>query len=214
MTSDCFATTKDGRTAHRGRTYVYVLACHGEDLAKVGFSRNPAQRFQALDRCFYDHFDLDRGMLIETDHLKDARRIERLFIERWPACRASAPLTVSDTAGGQTEWFRGISNEVVAFGHRLAQRYGYPVHAPLRPWLHAYFSEPADLLFSWSSALLEQIEQQSLHMPAHAWDLSYAIALSRALDLYERLHFNLQSLVPDDVLAWRSAFTRPTTCGP
>ena len=199
-------TTPDRRTAHRGRTYVYVLPCHGEDLVKVGFSKNPAQRFQALDRRFYDHFDLDQGMLIETDYLKDARRIERLFIERWPACRASAPLAVSDAAGGHTEWFRGISVEVAAFGYHLAQRYGYSVHAPMRMWLHAYFAERADLLFSWSSALLERIEQQSLHMPAHACDPSYAIALSRGLDLYERLYFELPSLVPDDVLAWRSAF--------
>ena len=41
------------RFASRGRTFVYVLPCRDEDILKVGFSRDPLDRFRTLHRRFF-----------------------------------------------------------------------------------------------------------------------------------------------------------------
>src|SRR5215472_5752189 len=94
--------------AGRGRTFVYVLPLCGEDLTKLGFTHDPVQRFRSFHPRFFALFDLERGLLVETGRLREARRLERLLIERWPEHRAQAPLLVAEAAGGHTEWFRGI----------------------------------------------------------------------------------------------------------
>ena len=63
------------RFASTGRTYVYVLPCRGEDLLKVGFTRDPLQRFRTLHRRFYAFFDLEAALLMETERLREARLI-------------------------------------------------------------------------------------------------------------------------------------------
>jgi hypothetical protein len=190
------------RAVRSGRTFVYVLPCLGEDLTKVGFTHDPIQRFRSFHPRFFALFDLESGLLVETGHLRDARRLERLMIERWPGCRASAPLLVSDTAGGNTEWFRGIAGEVQAFARRVADRDGYTVHAPLRQWLRARFDERADQLYEWSSRMLEMIEWQALALPLEARDVRYARALGDTLDACRVVDMDLAGLVPPAVLAW------------
>ena len=86
------------RFASRGRAFVYVLPCREEDILKVGFSRDPLQRLRTLHRRFYDFFDLDRALLVETDHLRDARAIERLLITGLADHRVLAPLVVPRSA--------------------------------------------------------------------------------------------------------------------
>jgi hypothetical protein len=190
------------RTTRGGRTFVYVLPCVGEDLTKVGFTHDPVQRFRSFHPRFFALFDLEAGLLIETPRLAEGRRLERLLIERWPEHRASAPLMVSETAGGHTEWFRGIGDEVGTFACRVAERYGYTVHAPLRSWLRLRFDEHADQLYEWSSRMLEMIEWQTLALPPESRDMRYARALSDTLDACCAVDMNLSSLVPQDVLAW------------
>ncbi len=102
------------RFASRGRTFVYVLPCRDEDILKVGFSRDPLQRMRSLHARFFEFFDLDRALLIECEHLRDARRIERLFITTFAEHRAPAPLVVPLAAAGHTEWYRGIHPRVTA----------------------------------------------------------------------------------------------------
>jgi len=86
------------RFASRGRTFVYVLPCRNEDILKVGFSRDPLDRMRTLHPRFFEFFDLDRALLIETDYLRDARRIERLFITTFADSQAPAPLVVRRSA--------------------------------------------------------------------------------------------------------------------
>jgi hypothetical protein len=186
----------------RGRTFVYVLPSLGEDLTKVGFTQDPVQRFRSFHPRFFALFDLEQGLLVETGRLRDARRLERLLIERWPEHRASAPLLVAETAGGHTEWFRGIGNEVDAFVRRTADRYGYVLHAPLRGWLHARFSERADQLYDWSQRLLEMIAWQEANLPPEARDPRYARALIDNLDACHAVGMPLDTLLPPEVLAW------------
>jgi hypothetical protein len=190
------------REDRRGRTFVYVLPCLGEDLTKLGFTHDPVQRFRSFHPRFFALFDLAQGMLIETRTLRDARHLERLLIERWPEHRASAPLLVSEAAGGHTEWFRGISGEVGVFAARVAERYGYALHVPLSDWLRRRFAERADGLYEWSSRLLEMVEWQALNLPAPARDARYAKALADTLDACHAVGIDLPELLPSKVLAW------------
>jgi hypothetical protein len=194
------------RTVHVGRTFVYVLPCLGEDLTKVGFTHDPIQRFRSFHPRFFALFDLHQGMLIETGTLRDARRLERLLIERWPDCRASAPLLVSEAAGGHTEWFRGIADEVGTFARRAAERYGYTVHAPLHDWLRSRFAERADQLYEWSSRMLDMVAWQALNVPAEAQDVRYAKILRDTLDACAAVDMDLAVLVSPCVLAWHGGF--------
>jgi T5orf172 domain len=190
------------RFASTGRTYVYVLPCRGEDLLKVGFTRDPLQRFRTLHRRFYTFFDLEAALLIETEHLREGRRIERLFIERWPEHQAPAPLVIPHSAAGHTEWFRGIRAPVSDFANILAQRYGHEVHAPLRVWLAARFLERSDVLFDWSLRMLDFIEYQALNLSLEDQTSPYTEALGDALDACRSVRLDVDALVPDSVLSW------------
>lgn len=190
------------RMAPRGRTFVYVLPCVGEDLAKVGFTHDPVQRFRSFHARFFSLFDLQQGLLVETGLLRDARRLERLLIERWPQHRATPPLLVADAAGGHTEWFRGIGEELGPFVRRVADRYGYTVHAPLSEWLRARFAERADRLYEWSERVLDMIQWQAANLPPEAHDPRYARALVETLDACHAVGLALADLVPSRVLAW------------
>jgi hypothetical protein len=190
------------RFAARGRTFVYVLPCRDEDLLKVGFSRDPLKRFHALHARFYEFFDLDRGLLIETDILRDARRIERLFISTFRDSRALAPLVVPHAAAGHTEWYRGIDEPVTTMAHELHTKDGFKLHSPLRPWLRARLDDHSDKLFQWSSRMLEMVEYEQFNPSPYEQAGRAARALREALDVHEALGFDLQELIPAVVLAW------------
>ena len=190
------------KRAHQGRTFTYVLRCQGEDLLKVGFSHDPIKRFHTLHPRFYSFFDLDESLLIETDRLKEARRLERLFIERWPEHQAPAPLAINAQAGGHTEWFRGVGDSVAVVAERLAERYGHPVHSPLRDWLRGQLLERADLLFAWSDRMYQIIEWQYQNQHAQARDSTYANSLRHVLDAMESVGIDSKALVPEPVHHW------------
>jgi hypothetical protein len=189
------------RFAARGHAYVYVLPCCDEDLLKVGFSREPMQRFHTLHRRFFEFFDLDRGLLIEVDRVAQARRIERLFLTSWIDQRAPAPLVVPVSAAGHTEWYRGIDAQVTALAHQLAQSEALVLHQPLRPWLAQQLTSRADTLYDWgermlTEALLErEYASQSASGPIER-------ALLDTLDLYESVGLALDRRLPEAVLEW------------
>lgn len=189
----------------RGRTFVYVLPSLGENLVKVGFTQDPVQRFRSFHPRFFALFDLEQGLLVETGRLRDARRLERLLIERWPEHRAAAPLLVADAAGGHTEWFRGVAEELDALVRRTAERYGYVLHAPLSGWLRVRFAERADRLYEWSQRLLAMVQWQAANLPPEARDPRYARALADNLDACHAVGMALDRLLPAEVLAWYRA---------
>ena len=114
------------RFASCGRTFAYVLPCREEDILKVGFSRDPLDRFRPLHRRFFEFFDLDCGLLLHIDHLRDARRIERLFIDTFADCHAPAPLVVPVAAARHTEWLRGVSPQVDALARHYVRSRASP----------------------------------------------------------------------------------------
>lgn len=188
--------------AHQGRTFVYVLRCKGEDLLKVGFSHDPISRFHALHPKFYNFFDLNESLLIETDRMKEARRLERLFIERWPEHRAPAPLTINPQAGGHTEWFRGVGDSITTVAERLTDRYGHRMYSPLFGWVRDRLLERTDLLFAWSERVYQIIDWQLQNQHALVRDTSYANSLRDALDAIEAVGIDSEPLVPKSVYQW------------
>lgn len=198
------------RFAAGGRTYVYLLPCREEDTLKVGFSRHPLQRLHALHRRYFDFFDLDRALLVEVDRLRDARRIERLLIQRFAADRVPPPLVVREAAAGYTEWFRGVAGEADQLVRRLVAEEGLTLHAPLRTWLRERFNEHADALYEYSLRLLESIEYELFNLPPNEQRGTTAAALRHLLEACESLGLNLDELVPSRVLIWyRDAWLEP-----
>jgi hypothetical protein len=183
------------------RTFVYVLPSLGEDLVKVGLTHDPLERFRAFHPRFYAHFDLECGLLIETEALREARRVERLFIERWPEHRARPPTLVNEAAGGHTEWFRGIGAHVPEFASHIAERYGYMLHAPLKAWLREKLAEQADVLYQWTHAMHSGIQEQALYAP-ELRDRRSESTLRDMLDVYAAMDFSLETLVPTAVFNW------------
>jgi hypothetical protein len=190
------------RFSSRGRTFVYVVPCRDEDILKVGFSRDPLDRFRTLHRRFFEFFDLDRGLLIETDHLRDARRIERSFIATFADHRAPAPLMVREAAAGYTEWFRGVSLPAEALAREVCVDQGLALHTPLSSWLRERFVERSALLYGWSARMLEALEYEYFNVPAPARSGHGEKALRDALDACAALGMEIMTLVPGKVLDW------------
>ena len=190
------------RFASRGRAYVYVLPCRDEDLLKVGFSRDPLQRLQTLHSRFFRFFDLDRAFLIATDTVRDARRIERRYIEAFADRRSPAPLVVPDAAAGYTEWYRRAYADAEAMAHAFRADDGYALHAPLRDWLRALFRERSALLFAWSAKMLEAIEYERFNATLSPTSTPVERALRDALDCFDELGIDIEPLVPEPVLRW------------
>jgi hypothetical protein len=190
------------RFASRGRTYVYVLPCRDEDILKVGFSRDPLQRLCTLHSRFFEFFDLERGLFIETDHLRDARRIERLFITTFADYRAPAPLVVPRSAGGHTEWYRGIYPLVEAMARDSCAAGGFVLHAPIGFWLRSRLAERSELLFGWSARMLDMVEFERFNVPAGEGNSRCENALREVLDAYVALGLDIRRWVPGFVDEW------------
>lgn len=190
------------RFASRGCTYVYVLPCRDEDILKVGFSRDPLDRFRTLHRRFFEFFDLERGLLIHADQLRDARRIEREFITTFTDFRAPAPLVVPQSAAGHTEWFRGVSPQADALARHICAERGFVLHAPLSSWLRDRFGEWSELLFGWSLRMLEMIEYQHFNVPPLERGAQAETVLREVLDAYVALDIDIGALLPASVFDW------------
>ena len=183
------------RVAARGRCYLYVFPCGWEDLCKLGISRDPLDRLQALHPRWFEFFELDRGLLVELDRVREARDLELSIAHALAEHKAVAPLTVRTAAGGHTEWYRGAASRLdMAFDMLRAQ--GHLLH-PLRPWLRDALEARSDRLFSWTQAVLDPdaLESGTCTVPAH-------LAVRDALDACTALGIDIAPRIPDAVLAW------------
>ncbi|MEJ7745846.1 MAG: GIY-YIG nuclease family protein [Luteimonas sp.] len=191
-----------GRTASRGRCFLYVLPCAYEDQLKLGFSRDPLQRLQSLHPRYFEVFDLDRAFLVEAETVREARALEFSLRRQLIAHNAPAPLTVRREAGGHTEWYRGAYAALAEAAAALAEG-GYTLHDPLRPWLRDALCARRDLLYSWAQAMLSLEE---LEDPAGMTMQSQRMALD-VLDAYVAFGIDLEPLLPDAVLRWHRGMT-------
>lgn len=189
------------RPAASGPSFVYVLPCMGEDLLKLGMSRDPLGRFQSLHPRWFDFFDLDGARLVETDSVREARAIETRLRRALRAHNAPAPLLVATAAGGQTEWFRGALDTLDREADALSSA-GLRVHTPARPWLHDALALRGSLLFHWSSQMLEAIDPDFAPALSGRPLTGLERTLRDALDAYDALRIEPDPRVPDAVLRW------------
>lgn len=193
------------RPASSGPSFVYVIPCLGEDLLKLGMSRDPLDRIRTLHPRWFDAFDLDAGWLLQTDSVREARAIEARLGRALHEHKAPAPLTVPASAGGHTEWFRGAQGALDDAVEALRAQ-GFVVHAPLRPWLRAALEQRSSLLFHWTSELFEGIDADAL--PLSRWPTPVERTLRDALDAQVALTLPPDDLVPARVLQWWRALRR------
>lgn len=189
------ALADDAHVPIDGRSFAYVFPCAWEDHCKIGFSSDPLARIAALHRRWFGFFDLEAGVLVEAESVRDARDLElelRAGLGDW---NAPAPLAVHVPAGGHTEWFRGASALLAARVQALASR-GYRVH-PLRPWLAAALAQRADALHEWSPAQLTVDELDGIAGPTAAQQ-----HVRDALDACATLDIDLQRRLPPAVWRW------------
>jgi hypothetical protein len=189
------------RPAASGPSFVYVLPCLGEDLLKLGMSRDPLSRFQALQPRWFDFFDLDGARLVETDSVREARAIGTRLRRALRAHNAPAPLLVSTAAGGGTEWFRGAQETLERESDALHGA-GLRVHAPARAWLREALALRGSLLFHWSVRMLEAIDPNFAPPLQSRSATGLERTLRDALDAYDALALDVEPLVPEAVLRW------------
>lgn len=185
-----------------GLSYVYVFPCAYEDLAKLGFSRDPLTRLETLHPRYYEFFDLQRGFLIETGTVAEARRLELELRRRLVEYNAPMPLTVRSDAGGRTEWYRGAFDTLQATAERMAEE-GSVVHRPLATWLRDGLLARRDLLYARSCAFMEGLEGDADVLDRPGFESVRRSALD-TLDAYAALDLPLAACLPAPLMAWYS----------
>jgi hypothetical protein len=191
----------------RGRAFVYVLACRDDTLFKIGFCRDPIERWRTLHPRFFEFFDLDRGALIATNRVSEARRIERELLDAFAIHQAFAPAVIPFSAAGHTEWFRGVLDDVMQVTEGAARREGLVLHRPPSAWLRSSLLMRKDLLYAWSGRVLEAIEYERYNASDERGRAMYERALGDALDLLHAVHLDFSSWVPPEVMRWHVTWT-------
>jgi hypothetical protein len=176
--------------------FLYVAVAAYEDLLKLGFSRDPLVRWQQLHPRWYEAFDLDRSLLVETETERDARDLELTLRRALIAHNAPAPLTARREAGGFTEWYRGAQETLRAAARDLQAR-GHAVHDPARPWLRAALARRLESLYAWSEAMLTPDELDGL-----AGTTRMQQATRDALDAFAALDLDVEPWLPPRVFEW------------
>jgi hypothetical protein len=181
-----------------GHCYVYVLPSAYEDILKLGFSRDPIARLQALHHRYFAFFDLERALLIETETVRDARKLELELARSIAVHGAPAPLEIRREAAGHTEWYRGAYDCLALATDALRAR-GFVVHTPAAPWIRESLTARSDKLFTWSGQMLEAIE-----LASHSGSTVDAMrrTLRDSLDAYDALAIDLRPLLPAAVWEW------------
>jgi hypothetical protein len=188
-------------TCSAARAFLYVLPCHGEDLLKLGFSRDPLARLQQLHARYFEFFDTDLAFAIETETVRDARALETRLGRALRLHAAPAPLTVPTAAGGATEWYRGAYAALDDAAVTL-ERDGYRLHRPLRGWIRERLLASAELLYAWT-ALLHPLELEARGTASRASRAQRRVA--DVLDAYRTENIDLSRWLPATVLDWHDA---------
>jgi len=189
------------RGPSRGLSYLYVLPCAYEDILKLGFSRDPLGRMQALHPRWFEFFDLDRAFLVEAETVRDARDLELGLAGVVAEHNAPAPLVIRREAAGHTEWYRGAFETLDTAAQALAAG-GYVVHAPLRPWLRERLVERSDRLFAWTQAMLPPEARNAASLAGQAEVPGVVRVVRDVLDAYLALGIDPNPLLPLDLSDW------------
>jgi T5orf172 domain len=199
MTGRIDTTIEFRRTLSRGPAAVYVLPHRGEAFLKLGFSRDPLARMQSLHPRYFDFFDIERSILIETPRVQDARAIETQLKRRLLAHRAPAPLDVRHEAGGESEWYRGAYEAIEETLDEYAVM-GYVVLRDARAQFGERLRKQSALTFEWAVLQWRVINEGDAFMVARATRV-----LTDTLDAFRFFEIDVVDVVPFDVAAWYAA---------
>lgn len=134
------------QTGYRGRAFLYVLVASGpEDLLKVGMTHDPLARWSAFHPRWFEAFDLEHSLLVETETRQEAQALETQLHRMLTAHRCPMPITLRSQAGGSTEWYRGAYAAARRFV-AARQAEGFVAHFAATPWLRVAMRERQDRL--------------------------------------------------------------------
>jgi hypothetical protein len=199
MTGRIDTTIEFRRTLSRGPAAVYVLPHRGEAFLKLGFSRDPLARMQSLHPRYFDFFDIERSILIETPRVNDARNIETALKRRFAEHRAPAPLDIRHEAGGESEWYRG-AYEAIAENLDEYEAMGYIVLRGARARFAERLTLQTSQMFEWAVLQWRAMNEGDAFVVARA-----TRALTDALDAYRWFEIDVAGAVPPEVAAWYEA---------
>jgi hypothetical protein len=184
---------QSGSIPYAGRAFLYVLCLDGaEDLLKVGISQHPLARWSAFHPRWFEAFDLEHSLFVETETRRDAQALETRLHRALDAHRCPVPMTMREQAGGATEWYRGAHPVVRGFVEDLATQ-GYVVHRTAKPWLVAAMRERQD-------ALVGLIEQAHADDNAGGLSAMQRRALRDLLDAHRALDPGIAATWPARLL--------------
>lgn len=176
---------------------VYVLPHRAEEFLKLGFSRDPLQRMQNLHARYYEFFDIERALLIETPRVREARTIETRLKRMLRDHRAPMPLDIRREAGGETEWYRRAYEPLLAAGESYESE-GYVIYLGATGWVKNRLRQNSQLLYEWTSH-----QFRALHMCTSQQDREHIErTLKNALDAYRHFSIDVDDAVPPDVADW------------
>lgn len=182
-----------GAADYRGRGFLYALVAAGpEDLLKVGMSHDPLARWSAFHPRWFEAFDLERSLLVETETRRDARTLETALHRMLVAHRSPMPITMREQAGGRSEWYRGAFERVRDFVDAQAA-HGFVAHRRATPWLAQRMRERQESL----EGLLRQAHEELI---AGWLSPAQRQALRNLVDAHRHFDPDLPAKLPVDVL--------------
>ncbi len=187
------------RTCDSIEVFVYILPCRHEDILKVGFSRDPLGRMHTLHARYFEFFDMDRALLVGTESVREARRLERELFEAAELHSAPAPLLIRAAAGGHTEWYRGAYSLLWESARDKAAAAGFAVHLPLRPWLREQMRRRAEGLYESTTHMLRAIESARAYGMAAT---TLETGLRDLLESFAAADLDIGRHTPVEVLGW------------
>lgn len=202
-------SNETSRSTSTGNCYLYVFPCAYEDLLKLGISRDPLDRIQAFSRRYFEFFDLQRGWLLQTDHVREAQALETGLRRSLRELNAPAPMLVPERAAGNTEWYRGASS-VLEDARQQWMAQGYTVHQPLESWLRARLESRRGDLYTWAERMLAAMDDE----PGDARPVGAEAPLPHrllrdVLDGYTALGISLENALPPAASDWYARFAHP-----
>lgn len=179
--------------------YLYLFPCAGEDLIKLGISRDPLARIRSLAPRWFEFFDLDQALLLQADVLAEAQAWETALKRSLREYNAPAPLLSVAAAGGHTEWFRGARHDIRARMDALAAQ-GFRLH-PARPWLRDAMLGGSDDPYGRAEAIWQAMLDAGIESESAARH-PFAQALRDLCDEQVALGLALDARVSPPVAAW------------
>lgn len=176
--------------------FLYLLPCAGEDLIKLGISRDPLARARSLAPRWFEFFDLDRAWLLQADAIAEAQSWETALKRSLKPHNAPAPLLSVRAAGGFSEWFRGAHGAVLDYMDAMAGQ-GFSLH-PARPWLGQALARGSDSLYGWADALWQSMLESGIDPSLHP----LAPSLRDACDEQAAFALEVETRMPAAVARW------------